>query len=142
MVLTIFFCYLITLVKLSCNDPQQMEMVAVALNLVFSLVPFLLTLMSYVGIIATILRIPSTAGRQKTFSTCSSHLIVVSIYYANLLTVYMFSTTDILSNLKKDLSVIYTILTPLVNLLFYSLRNKEAQETLRKACRIFMFGPC
>ncbi|KAG6926910.1 olfactory receptor family 10 subfamily A member 7, partial [Chelydra serpentina] len=68
-----FFCDFIPLVKLSCNDPHLMETLAVALILLFSLVPFLLTLMSYIFIIATILRIPSTTGRQKAFSTCSSH---------------------------------------------------------------------
>ncbi|XP_050773901.1 olfactory receptor 6M1-like [Gopherus flavomarginatus] len=137
-----FFCDLIPLRKLSCNDPHLMETLAFILSLVFLLVPFLLTLMSYVCIITTILRIPSTPGRQKAFSTCSSHLIVVSIYYGTLLIVYMFPTTNILSDFKKVLSVIYTVLTPLVNPLIYSLRNKEVQETLRKACRKFMFGPC
>ncbi|XP_065271047.1 olfactory receptor 5V1-like [Emys orbicularis] len=137
-----FFCDLIPLLKLSCNDPHLMETLAVALVLLFSFVPFLLILMSYICIIATILRIPSTTGRQKAFSTCSSHLIVVSIYYATLLTVYMFPTTDILSDFKKVLSVAYTVLTPLVNPLIYSLRNKEVQEALRKACRKFKFGPC
>uniref|UniRef100_A0A674JC06 Olfactory receptor n=1 Tax=Terrapene triunguis TaxID=2587831 RepID=A0A674JC06_9SAUR len=127
-----FFCDLIPLVKLSCNDPQHMEMVAVALSLIFSLVPFLLTLMSYICIISTILRIPSSTGRQKAFSTCSSHLIVVSIFLGTLLIVYTFPTTNILSDLKKVLSLIYTVLTPLVNPLIYSLRNKEVQEALRK----------
>ncbi|XP_065270990.1 olfactory receptor 5AP2-like [Emys orbicularis] len=137
-----FFCDLIPLVKLSCNDPHLMETLAFTLSLIFLLVPFLLTLMSYVCIINTILRIPSTTGRQKTFSTCSSHLIVVSIYYGTLLVVYMFPTTNILSDFKKVLSVVYTVLTPLVNPLIYSLRNKVVQEALRKACRKFMFGPC
>ncbi|XP_034643571.1 olfactory receptor 10A7-like [Trachemys scripta elegans] len=136
-----FFCDFIPLVKLSCNDLQEMEMVAVALTLIFSLVPFLLTLMSYICIIATILRIPSTTGRQKAFSTCSSHLIVVSIFYGTLMTVYMFPTTNILSDFKKVLSVLYTVLTLLVNPLIYSLRNKEVQEALRKACRKFIFVP-
>ncbi|XP_065421299.1 olfactory receptor 6B1-like [Chrysemys picta bellii] len=137
-----FFCDFIPLLKLSCNDPHLMEIVTFTLTLLFSLVPFMLTLMSYICIIATILRIPSTTGRQKAFSTCSSHLIVVSIYYSTLLIVYMFPTTDILSDFKKVLSVIYTVLTPLVNPLIYSLRNKEVHEALRKACRKFMFGPC
>ncbi|XP_032636642.1 olfactory receptor 6N1-like [Chelonoidis abingdonii] len=137
-----FFCDFIPLVKLSCNDPPLMETLAFTLTFVFSLVPFLLTLMSYICIIAIILRIPSTTGRQKAFSTCSSHLIVVNIYYGTLLTVYMFPATDILRDFKKVLSVIYTVLTPLVNPLIYSLRNKEVQEALRKVCRKFMSGPC
>ncbi|XP_044841775.1 olfactory receptor 11A1-like [Mauremys mutica] len=137
-----FFCDFIPLVKLSCNDPHLMETLAFTLSLIFLLVPFLLTLMSYICIITTILRIPSTTGRQKAFPTCSSHLIVVSIYYATLLIVYMFPTTDILSDFKKVLSVVYTVLTPLVNPLIYSLRNKVVQEALRKACRKFKFGAC
>uniref|UniRef100_A0A8C4YB49 Olfactory receptor n=1 Tax=Gopherus evgoodei TaxID=1825980 RepID=A0A8C4YB49_9SAUR len=137
-----FFCDLIPLLKLSCNDPHLMEIVTFTFSLLFLLVPFLLTLMSYICIITTILRIPSTTGRQKSFFTCSSHLIVVSIYYATLLTVYMFPTTYFLSDFKKVLSVAYTVLTPLVNSLIYSLRNKEVQAALRKACRNFMFGPC
>ncbi|XP_044842432.1 olfactory receptor 1020-like [Mauremys mutica] len=137
-----FFCDFIPLIKLSCNDSHLMETLAFPLSLVFLLVPFLLTLMSYVCIIFTILRIPSTTGRQKSFSTCSSHLIVVSIYYGTLLIVYMFPTTDILRDFKKVLSVVYAVLTPLVNPLIYSLRNKEVQEALRKACRKFMFGTC
>ncbi|XP_039353578.1 olfactory receptor 1020-like [Mauremys reevesii] len=137
-----FFCDFIPLVKLSCNDPHLMEMLAFIFCFLFSLVPFLLILMSYICIIGTILRIPSTTGRQKAFSTCSSHLIVVNIYYGTLLVVYTFPTTDILSDFKKVLSVIYTVLTPLVNPLIYSLRNKVFQEALRKACRKFMSGPC
>ncbi|XP_044841860.1 olfactory receptor 6P1-like [Mauremys mutica] len=137
-----FFCDLIPLINLSCNDPQMMEMLIFILSLIFSLVPFLLTLMSYICIIATILRIPSTTGRQKAFSTCSSHLIVVTIYYGTLLIVYMFPTTDILRDFKKVLSVVYAVLTPLVNPLIYSLRNKEVKEALRKACRKFVFGQC
>ncbi|XP_065271183.1 olfactory receptor 11A1-like [Emys orbicularis] len=137
-----FFCDLIPLVNLSCNDPQMMEMLALTLCLIFLVVPFLLTLMSYICIIVTILRIPSTTGRQKAFSTCSSHLIVVTIYYGTLLIAYMFPTTNTLRDFKKVLSVVYTVLTPLVNPLIYSLRNKEVKEALRKASRKFMFGRC
>ncbi|XP_067409149.1 olfactory receptor 11A1-like [Emydura macquarii macquarii] len=135
-----FFCDLIPLVKLSCNDPQLMEMLTVTFSFPFLLVIFLLTMMSYICIIATILRIPSITGRQKAFPTCSSHLIVVTIYYGTLLLVYMFPTAHTLRDCKTILSVIYTVLTPLVNPLIYTLRNKEVKEALRKACRKFMFG--
>ncbi|XP_065269990.1 olfactory receptor 10A4-like [Emys orbicularis] len=120
-----FFCNFIPLVKLSCNDPHLMETLAFILLLLFSLVPFLFILMSYIFIITTILRIPSTTGRQKAFSTCSSHLIVVSIYYATLLIVYMFPTTYILSDFKKVLSVSFAILTPLFNALINSLIKRS-----------------
>ncbi|XP_074975167.1 olfactory receptor 10A7-like [Caretta caretta] len=133
---------LTALVKLSCNDPQVMEMLAFTLCLIFTLVPFLLTLMSYSCIIVTILRIPSTTGRQRAFSTCSSHLIVVTIYYGTLLIAYMFPATNTLRDFKKVLSVIYTVLTPLINPLIYSLRNKEVKEALRKALRKCRVGQC
>ncbi|XP_075768047.1 olfactory receptor 6Z7-like [Pelodiscus sinensis] len=125
-----FFCDFIPLVKLSCNDPLLMDTLAFTVTFIVALVPFLLTLASYVCIISTILRIPSTTGRQKAFSTCSSHLIVVSIYYGTLLTAYLFPTTDLLSNFKKVLSVSYTILTPLANPLVYALRNRVVQEAI------------
>ncbi|KAM9119146.1 olfactory receptor 10A7-like [Pangshura tecta] len=137
-----FFCDFIPLVKISCNDPHMMEMLALTLSLIFLLVPFLLTLMSYIYIIAIILKIPSSTGRQKAFSTCSSHLIVVTIYYGSLLIAYMFPTTNKLRDFKKVLSVSYTVLTPLVNPLIYSLRNKEVREALKKASRKSMFGQC
>ncbi|XP_067386071.1 olfactory receptor 11L1-like, partial [Emydura macquarii macquarii] len=135
-----FLCDFIPLVKHSCYDPQLMEILAFILPLIISLVPFLLTVMSYICIIATILRIPSTTGRQKAFSTCSSHLIVMYIYYAALLIAYMFPTAHMLRDFKKVLSVVYTVLTPLVNPLIYSLRNKEVKGALRKACRKCMLG--
>ncbi|KAM7146170.1 olfactory receptor 6N1-like [Macrochelys suwanniensis] len=137
-----FFCDFVPLVKLSCNDPLLMEMLAFTVSLILLLVPFLLTLMSYICIIAIILRIPSFTGRLKAFSTCSSHLIVVTIFYGTLLIVYMFPTSNTLRDFKKGLSVTYTVLTPLVNPLIYSLRNKEVKEAMRKASRKFMFGRC
>ncbi|XP_075768036.1 olfactory receptor 10A7-like [Pelodiscus sinensis] len=130
-----FFCDFIPIVKLSCNDPLLMDTLAFTVSLIFLLVPFVLTLGSYICILRTILRIRATIGRQKAFSTCSSHLIVVSIYYGALMIVYMFPTTDLLSDFRKVLSVSYTVLTPLVNPLIYALRNREVQEALCKACR-------
>ncbi|XP_065272154.1 olfactory receptor 6N1-like [Emys orbicularis] len=128
-----FFCDLIPLIKLSCSDTHLIILLDFVLSCVFTLPPFLLTLTSYVCILTTILRIPSTTGRQKAFSTCSSHLIVVTIYYGTLMTVYMLPNRDTLSFLNKVLSLSYTVLTPLVNPLIYSLRNREVKEALSKA---------
>ncbi|XP_006132738.2 olfactory receptor 11A1-like [Pelodiscus sinensis] len=135
-----FLCDFVPLIRLSCDDPQLMETLIFLLTLIFSVAPFLLTLTSYICIIATILRIPSSRGRQKAFSTCSSHLIVVTIYYGTLLIVYMFPTTDFFRDFKKVLSVAYTVLTPLVNPFIYSLRNKEVKDALRKVWKKFMFA--
>ncbi|CAM5097742.1 unnamed protein product, partial [Natator depressus] len=116
-----FYCDVIPLMELSCSDTHQVIMGDFILSCVFTLPPFLLTLTSYVCIIASILRIPSTTGRQKTFSTCSSHLIVVTIFYGSLMIVYMLPKHDTLRDLNKVLSLCYTVLPPLVNPLIYSL---------------------
>ncbi|XP_026514018.1 olfactory receptor 6N1-like [Terrapene carolina triunguis] len=128
-----FYCDSIPLMELSCTDTHQVILLAFILVSVFTLPPFLLTLTSYMCIITTILRIPSTTGRQKAFSTCSSHLIVVTIFYGSIMIVYLLPKHDTLRNLNKVLSLCYTVLTPLVNPLIYSLRNREVKEALCKA---------
>ncbi|XP_053903866.1 olfactory receptor 6N1-like [Malaclemys terrapin pileata] len=128
-----FYCDSIPLIELSCSDTHQVILLAFILVSVFTLPPFLLTLTSYVCIITTILRIHSTTGRQKAFSTCSSHLIVVTIFYGSIMIVYLLPKSDTLRNLNKVVSLCYTVLTPLVNPLIYSLRNREVKEALCKA---------
>ncbi|XP_074826266.1 olfactory receptor 11A1-like [Natator depressus] len=130
-----FFCDLTPVIKLSCSVTHQMELVTFLGSFLFTLPPFLLTLTSYVCIITAILRIPSSTGRQKAFSTCSSHLIVVTTFYGMLIIVYILPKTKMLRELNKVFSVFYTVLTPLANPLTYSLRNKEVMEALRKAVR-------
>ncbi|XP_032652663.2 olfactory receptor 6N1-like [Chelonoidis abingdonii] len=127
------YCDPIPLIKLSCRDTLLIMLLNFILACVFTLPPFLLTLTSYVCIITTILRIPSTTGRHKAFSICSSHLIVVTIFYGTLMSVSMLPTLDTLRVLKKVLSLCYMVLTPLVNPLIYSLRNREVREALSKA---------
>ncbi|XP_044840207.1 olfactory receptor 10A7-like [Mauremys mutica] len=128
-----FLCDYTTLIKLSCSDTSLMILVIFPLSFIFILPPFLLTLASYMYIISTVLIISSSTGRQKAFSTCSSHLIVVTIFYGTLFVVYMLPDTPALPDLNKVSSAFYTILTPMVNPLIYSLRNKEVKEALRKA---------
>ncbi|CAM4656927.1 unnamed protein product [Caretta caretta] len=127
-----FLCEFNIVIKLSCSDTHSMVLVAFLLSSLFTLPPFLLTLTSYISIITTILRIPSSTGRQKVFSTCSSHLMVVTIYYGTLIIVYLLPDINTLRGMTKVFSAFYTILTPLVNPLIYSLRNKEVKEALRK----------
>ncbi|CAM5157574.1 unnamed protein product, partial [Eretmochelys imbricata] len=123
-----FFCDFSPMLKLSCSDTSAITLVAFILTSLDSPCPFLFTVTSYVCIIATILRIPSTTGRQKAFSTCSSHLIVVTVFYGSLMTVYLLPKNNTPIALNKVFSVFYTVLTPLVNPLIYSLRNKEVKE--------------
>ncbi|XP_032634302.1 olfactory receptor 6B1-like [Chelonoidis abingdonii] len=128
-----FFCDFSPMLKLSCSDTSLIELVDLILSFAIILPTLLLTLTSYVCIIATILRIPSITGRQKAFSTCSSHLIVVATFYGSLIIIYMAPKAGTAGDLRKVFSVFYTVLTPLVNPLIYSLRNKEVKEALKKA---------
>ncbi|OPJ82771.1 olfactory receptor 5P76-like [Patagioenas fasciata] len=127
-----FFCDSFPMIRLSCSDARVAGLVTSLVAAVCSLPPFLLTFSSYLYIIATVMRIPSAAGRKKAFSTCSSHLIVVILFYWSILTVYVLPHQDTQTSANKVLSVFYTILTPLVNPLIYSLRNREVKEALQK----------
>ncbi|XP_066487342.1 olfactory receptor 5G9-like [Tiliqua scincoides] len=127
-----FFCDFNPILRLSCSDTRMTKLLTTFLAAVCSLPPFLLTLATYVYIVSTIMRIPSVTGRQKAFSTCSSHLIVVSIFYGTIMIVYMLPKTEALRDLNKVFSLFYTVLTPLFNPLIYSLRNREVKEAFRK----------
>ncbi|XP_062992618.1 olfactory receptor 5J3-like [Elgaria multicarinata webbii] len=135
-----FFCDFIPLSKLACSDTSLILEVALVLSSVFTFPLFMLTIASYICIISAILKIPSTSGRRKAFSTCSSHLIVVTIFYGSLMIVYLLPDSPIMGGSSKVLSVFYTILTPMVNPLLYTLRNKEVKEALRKLVQKFLLS--
>ncbi|XP_006894064.1 PREDICTED: olfactory receptor 11A1-like [Elephantulus edwardii] len=130
-----FFCDLFPLVKLSCTDTTMVEKVAFASSFL-SLSPFLWTLLSYGCILSSILRISTSTGRYRAFSTCSSHLIVVSVFYGTMIVVYMTPPSRTTLNLNKISSLLYTVLTPLLNPLVYSLRNKDVQIALKKGVKL------
>ncbi|XP_059688517.1 olfactory receptor 5AP2-like [Gavia stellata] len=130
-----FFCDFSPLLELSCSDTRVLTQVALTFGFLHVGFPFLFTLASYVCITAAILRIPSRTGRQKAFSTCSSHLTVVTVFYGTLIIVYTLPRTAPLRQLNKAFSFFCTILTPLVNPLIYSLRNREVREALWKVLR-------
>ncbi|XP_077169509.1 olfactory receptor 2AP1-like [Paroedura picta] len=127
-----FFCDFTPIVRLSCSDTHIVEMAAFITSSLGILPTFLITVASYVFIITTILKIPSITGRQKAFSTCSSHLTVVSIFYGSLMFVYVFPTMEKVKDLNKIFSFLYAVLTPMVNPFIYSLRNQEVKSSLRK----------
>lgn len=133
-----FFCDFTPLLQLSCSNTLKIQMLIFILSALFGLLPFLLTLVSYGYIIKTILRIPSSAGRKKAFSTCSSHLIVVTLFYGTIVIVYVLPKNSTLRDLNKVFSVFYTVLTPLVNPFVYSLRNQDIKQALHKTVKRFM----
>ncbi|XP_077170163.1 olfactory receptor 10A7-like [Paroedura picta] len=131
-----YLCDLSPIIKeISCSDTSVVEMTAFIFACVFTMPPFVLTLTSYTLIIVTILRIPSTSGRQKAFSTCSSHLTVVALFYGTLMLVYMLPRSRNLRYVKKVFSLFYTVLTPMLNPLIYSLRNKDVKKAMERGFR-------
>ncbi|XP_075768152.1 olfactory receptor 1G1-like [Pelodiscus sinensis] len=134
-----FFCDFSPMIKLSCNDTSTLELVTFIIATIWTFVPCLLTLASYTCIITTILKIPSHTGRKKAFSTCSSHLIVLTVFYVTVITVYMVPAGNTPKVLQKIFSVFYTVLTPMINPIIYCLRNKEVNESLRKALKLVTF---
>lgn len=133
-----FFCDFTPVGQIACSGRHNYELTGFIFSVIFILPPFLLTLMSYMLIIRNILKISSATGRQKAFSTCSSHLMVVTIYYGTLVIVYVLPNTEEMRKLNKVFSAFYTILTPLVNPLIYTLRNREIKEAIRKCIGILI----
>uniref|UniRef100_A0A8D2IZR8 Olfactory receptor n=1 Tax=Varanus komodoensis TaxID=61221 RepID=A0A8D2IZR8_VARKO len=128
-----FLCDFTPLVRLSCSDTSVIETAAFVTSSIGIVPTFIITVASYGFIISTILRIPSRTGRKKAFSTCSSHLTVVSFFYVSLMIVYILPTTGKFKDLNKILSLVYTVLTPMANPFIYSLRNKDVKDIVRKA---------
>lgn len=133
-----FVCDFTPVIKCSCSDTFLTEAAISLMSAMYTILPFLFTVASYILIIITILRIPSATGRQKAFSTCSSHLILVTIFYTTLILIYMLPKTYNLTAFNKMFSVFYTVVTPMVNPLIYTLRNKEVRGALRKEVQAFM----
>ncbi|XP_029139999.1 olfactory receptor 2AP1-like [Protobothrops mucrosquamatus] len=135
-----FYCDFVPLSKLACGDNSLFIEIAFLLSSIFTFPLFMLTIASYIFIILAILKNPSTLGRKKAFSTCSSHLIVVTIFYGSLMIVYLLSDDSLIRSSTKLFSLFYTILTPMVNPLIYSLRNKEVKEALKKLPQMLLLN--
>ncbi|XP_063312515.1 olfactory receptor 6B9-like [Pelobates fuscus] len=127
-----FFCDLSPLLKLACQNTYDIETLNFFTAFAIVLFSFSITLVTYIRIIITILSISSSLGRQKAFSTCASHLIVVLIFYGALAFVYVRPRASTSFELNKFLSMIYIIVTPIANPLIYSLRNKDAKMAIKK----------
>ncbi|XP_068129321.1 olfactory receptor 10A7-like [Hyperolius riggenbachi] len=127
-----FFCDLNPLLQLSCSDTSLVEVQNFIVGLPATFGPLMYITATYTVIFIAILRIPVTVGRKKAFYTCSSHLTVVSIYYGTLVVAYLFLSKDYPLDVHKLLSLLYTVLTPMLNPIIYSLRNKEIQIAFLK----------
>ncbi|XP_046500170.1 olfactory receptor 1013-like [Equus quagga] len=127
-----FFCDLPPLVKLACDMKESYQAVLYFILASNVITPSMLIIASYLFIIAAILNILSTQGRLKAFSTCSSHLTAVTLYYGSILFIYSRRSTSYALERDKAVSVFYTVVIPMLNPLIYSLRNKDVKKALNK----------
>ncbi|EDL25479.1 olfactory receptor family 8 subfamily G member 21 [Mus musculus] len=127
-----YFCDLISILKLSCSDAFVNELMILIFSGVNIIAPTLTILSSYVFIIMSILRIKSTEGRSKTFSTCSSHISAVAVFYGSAAFMYLNPSSSNSMDEGKVSSIFYTIIVPMLNPLIYSLRNKDVNIALKK----------
>ncbi|XP_062054415.1 olfactory receptor 8G5-like [Lepus europaeus] len=127
-----YFCDLISILKLSCSSTYVNELLILIFSGINILIPSLAILISYTLIIASILRIRSTEGRTKAFSTCSSHISAVAVFFGS--AAFMYLNPSSLSSMDqgKVSSVFYTVVVPMLNPLIYSLRNKDVHIALKK----------
>ncbi|XP_074838464.1 olfactory receptor 10C1-like [Carettochelys insculpta] len=127
-----FFCEIQPLLKLVCGDTYWSEIQIIVGAAVILLLPLLLILVSYTYIISTILKIRSSKGRHRAFSTCSSHLLVVTLFYGMALIMYVRPKSSFPPDVNKLLSLLYSVVTPILNPIVYSLRNREVKGALKK----------
>ncbi|XP_077118512.1 olfactory receptor 1500-like [Ranitomeya variabilis] len=125
------FCDLVPLLELACSDIFIVHLEIYVVGIPNIVTPITIIIVSYTYIVLTVVRIPSRNGRQKAFSTCSSHLIVVSIFYGTIFSVYVVPTKQSVTT-NKLLSLLYTVLTPLINPIIYSLRNRDIRKAVQE----------
>ncbi|KAM4807998.1 olfactory receptor 4E2-like [Rhinophrynus dorsalis] len=125
-----FFCDVHPLAVLACTDTLLIDVFIVTNSGMISLICFVILLFSYLGIITTILKIHSAEGKRKAFSTCASHLLVVTFFFGPCVFIYLRPPVNYSAD--KLVSVLYTVLTPLLNPIIYTLRNQEMKSALKK----------
>ncbi|KAM4038755.1 olfactory receptor 5AR1-like [Anomaloglossus baeobatrachus] len=128
-----FYCDVLPLFKLSCSDISSCEMLTLLSIGSYSIASLTTILGSYIFIIFSILKIKSTKGRKKAFSTCSSHLICASVFYVSVFCTYLRPSSDFFNEQDKVASIFYSVITPMLNPLIYSLRNQEVKAVIKRA---------
>ncbi|XP_039373959.1 olfactory receptor 10V1-like [Mauremys reevesii] len=128
-----FYCDVLPVLRLACADTQIHQATIFVVSVIVLTIPFLLICISYVFIVAAILKIRSAAGRHRAFSTCSSHLTVVLLQYGCCSFIYLRPSSSYSPVQGQAVSVVYTFVTPLLNPLIYSMRNKDLKDALGRA---------
>ncbi|XP_004441869.1 PREDICTED: putative olfactory receptor 2B8 [Ceratotherium simum simum] len=127
-----FFCEIPALLKLACVDTTMIESEMFFVSAIILLIPVALIMLSYGQIVTTILRIRSTAGQRKAFGTCGSHLSVVTLFFGTAIYAYLQPSNNYSQDQGKFISLFYTIITPMINPLIYTLWNKDVKGAMRK----------
>ncbi|XP_019286010.1 olfactory receptor 11H4-like [Panthera pardus] len=127
-----FMCDMDPLMALSCATAPVMEIIFCVLNSLIIILTLLYILGSYTLLLIAVLKVPSAAGLRKAFSTCGSHLTVVCLFFGALLATYVSPTADNPAEIQKILTLFYSVVTPFLNPLIYSLRNKDMKAALKK----------
>ncbi|XP_033026593.1 olfactory receptor 6F1-like [Lacerta agilis] len=128
-----FYCNIDSWIVLSCTNTYDIEMAAFVISIIVILGSCLITILSYICIIRTILRIPSVQGQQKAFSTCSSHLAVVLIWYGSTIFLFVKPSKRASLEMTKIVNILNTVVTPLLNPFIYTLRNKDVKDAIRSS---------
>uniref|UniRef100_A0A8C9AW35 G-protein coupled receptors family 1 profile domain-containing protein n=1 Tax=Prolemur simus TaxID=1328070 RepID=A0A8C9AW35_PROSS len=134
-----FICDYSPVLKLSCKDTQVIELLSFILASISLLTTLTVVIFSYANIIKTILKIPSAQQRKKAFSTCSSHMIVVSISYGTCIFMYIKPSAEERVSLNKQVAVLRTSIAPVLNPFIYTLRNKQVKQALKNIVKKCMF---
>ncbi|XP_008581171.1 PREDICTED: olfactory receptor 6C74-like [Galeopterus variegatus] len=135
-----FYCDTTPLLQISCTDTQLIEMMAFISALVTLLVTLVMVIISYAYIALTILKIPSASQRKKAFSTCSSHMIVISLSYGSCIFMYVKPSVKQRISISKGISVLNTSVAPLLNPFIYTLRNQQVKRAfINMIYRIIFF---
>ncbi|XP_037679930.1 olfactory receptor 18-like, partial [Choloepus didactylus] len=130
-----FFCAPPTLLKLACSVPSSSNILIYFTGVIAGGIPVLLIILSYTRIVSSILRVPSSGGKYKAFSTCGSHLSVVCLFYGTGLGVYLSSAYSPSPGKGVVASLFYTLVTPMLNPFIYSLRNRDIKKALWRILR-------
>ncbi|XP_058380735.1 olfactory receptor 1N1 [Diceros bicornis minor] len=127
-----FFCDITPVLKLSCSDTHINELMLFVLGSTVLIIPFIFIVISYIHIVSAILRVRTPTGGGKVFSTCSSHLCVVCVFYGTLFSAYLCPPSVASEEKEIAAAVMYTVVTPMLNPFIYSLRNKDMKGALER----------
>ncbi|XP_036878716.1 olfactory receptor 1E5-like [Manis javanica] len=125
-----FFCDMSALLKLACSDTRVNELVIFITGVLVLVIPFLLIILSYAQIVSSILKVPSARGIHKAFSTCGSHVSVISLFYGTVIGLYLCPSADNSTIKETVMAVMYMVVTPMLNPFIYSLRNRDMKGAL------------